>query len=243
MARSSVHFDNSDRKIPVDSDMVEITRELDANGENTYYLNKKKTQRSHILDLLDMANAGLGQLNAVQQGTVTRISEFTSEEKRKTIEDLIGLSYFDEKKSESIKQLDEADRRLEIALAKMGEIKKRIDELEEERNQKLRHDILERELNRYKAIAAANKMKVISAKKSAKEETLSELTQEMTSLVNEQNTLNGEIGVLNSEKSTLMNAANDYTMAKSELDAEIAVLSISYCSMAELISVSRVALA
>ena len=28
MARSSVHFDNSDRKIPVDSDIVEITREL-----------------------------------------------------------------------------------------------------------------------------------------------------------------------------------------------------------------------
>lgn len=221
MARSSVHFDNSDRKIPVDSDVVEITRELDESGENTYYLNKKKTQRSHVLDLLDMANAGLGQLNAVQQGTVTRISEFTSEEKRKTIEDLIGLSYFDDKKSESIKQLDEADRRLEIALAKMGEIKKRIDELEEERNQKLRHDILERELNRYKAIAAANKMKIISSKKSDKETKLHDLTQEMTSLGNEQNILKDEIGVLESEKSTLMNAANDYTKAKSELDAEI----------------------
>ena len=36
----------------------------------------------------------------------------------------------------------------------MGEIKKRIDELEEERNQKLRHDVLERELNRHKAISA-----------------------------------------------------------------------------------------
>jgi len=221
MARSSLHFDNSDRKIPVDADVVEITRELDENGDNTYYLNKKKTQRSHILDLLDMANAGLGQLNAVQQGTVTRISEFTSEEKRKTIEDLIGLSYFDEKKSESIKQLDEADRRLEIALAKMGEIKKRIDELEEERNQKLRHDILERELNRYKAIAAANKMKVISAQKSAKDATLHGLTKEMTSLDGERTILRGEIGVLESEKSTLMTVANDYSQEKATLDTEI----------------------
>ena len=221
MARSSVHFDNSDRKIPVDDDVVEITRELDENGDNTYYLNKKKTQRSHILDLLDMANAGLGQLNAVQQGTVTRISEFTSEEKRKTIEDLIGLSYFDEKKSESIKQLDEADRRLEIALAKMGEIKKRIDELEEERNQKLRHDILERELNRYKAIAAANKMKAISAQKSVKEATLHGLSNEITSLDGERTVLRDEIGVLESEKSTLMTAANDYSQAKAVLDAEI----------------------
>jgi hypothetical protein len=41
---------------------------------------------------------------------------------------LIGMMI----KSESEKQLDESDRRLEIALAKMGEIKKRIDELEEE---------------------------------------------------------------------------------------------------------------
>ena len=221
MARSSVHFDNSDRKIPIDADVVEITRELDESGDNTYYLNKKKTQRSHILDLLDMANAGLGQLNAVQQGTVTRISEFSSEEKRKTIEDLIGLSYFDEKKSESIKQLDEADRRLEIALAKMGEIKKRIDELEEERNQKLRHDILERELNRYKAIAAANKMKIISGKKSDKETILHGLTQEMTSLNDERTILKDEMGILESEKSKLMAAANDYTQAKSALDTEI----------------------
>ncbi|MFQ5497153.1 MAG: AAA family ATPase [Nitrosopumilus sp.] len=221
MARSSVHFDNSDRKIPVDSDIVEITREMDANGENTYYLNKKKTNRSHILDLLDMANAGLGQLNAVQQGTVTRISEFTSEEKRKTIEDLIGLSYFDEKKTQSVKQLDEADRRLEIALAKMGEIKKRIDELEEERNQKLRHDILERELNRYKAIAAANKMKVISSQKSSKESTLHELTAEITKYDGERTVLRTEIGALETEKSKLMAEANDYSQSKAALDVEI----------------------
>ncbi|MBT8252225.1 MAG: AAA family ATPase, partial [Nitrosopumilus sp.] len=221
MARSSVHFDNSDRKIPVDSDLVEITREMDENGENSYYLNKKKTNRSHILDLLDMANAGLGQLNAVQQGTVTRISEFTSEEKRKTIEDLIGLSYFDEKKTESVKQLDEADRRLEIALAKMGEIKKRIDELEEERNQKLRHDILERELNRYKAIAAANKMKVISEQKSSKESSLHTLTAEITKFDEERTSLRAEIESLEKEKSQLMAEANDYSQAKASLDAEI----------------------
>ena len=221
MARSSVHFDNSDRKIPVDADIVEITRELDANGENTYYLNKKKTNRSHILDLLDMANAGLGQLNAVQQGTVTRISEFTSEEKRKTIEDLIGLSYFDDKKVESVKQLDEADRRLEIALAKMGEIKKRIDELEEERNQKLRHDLLERELNRYKAIAAANKLKVILSQKAAKESTLSALVSEITTFDSERSVLRAEINSLEIEKTQLMSKANDYSQAKASLDVEI----------------------
>ena len=228
MARSSVHFDNSDRKIPIDSDLVEITREMDGNGENTYYLNKKKTTRSHILDLLDMANAGLGQLNAVQQGTVTRISEFTSEEKRKTIEDLIGLSYFDEKKSEAVKQLDEADRRLEIALAKMGEIKKRIDELEEERNQKLRHDLLERELNQYKAIAAANKMKAVLAQKSEKEDKLRSVSGEISKFDIQRTEIRTKIADLDSKKSALMAEANEYSQSKASLDSEISAAMEQY---------------
>ena len=37
LARSSVHFDNTDRKIPVDSDIVTITREMSEKGENIYY--------------------------------------------------------------------------------------------------------------------------------------------------------------------------------------------------------------
>ncbi|KFM15146.1 SMC domain-containing protein, partial [Marine Group I thaumarchaeote SCGC AAA799-P11] len=110
----------------------------------------------------------------------------------------------------------------EIALAKMGEIKKRIDELEEERNQKLRHDILERELNRYKAISAANKLKVISSQKESKESTLHSVTAEITTFDGERSVLRTEIGTLESEKSKLMAEANDYTQAKSALDAEIA---------------------
>ncbi len=221
IARSSVHFDNSDRKIPVDSDVVEITREMDDKGENSYYLNKKPTNRSQILDLLDVANAGLGQLNAVQQGTVTRISEFTSEEKRKTIEDLIGLSYFDEKKTEAIKQLDDADRRLEIALAKMGEIKKRIDELEEERNQKLRHDILERELTRYKAISTYNKLRAITSQKSSKEDTFNKITYDIKKFDDERIIIRNDIARLENEKSQLMKAATDYTQAKTAIDFEL----------------------
>jgi len=221
MARSSVHFDNSDRKIPVDSDNVEITREMDDKGENSYYLNKKKTNRSQILDLLDVANAGLGQLNAVQQGTVTRISEFTSEEKRKTIEDLIGLSYFDDKKTESLKQLDDADRRLEIALAKMGEIKKRIDELEEERNQKLRSDILQRELNRYNAISAANKMQVVLTQKTSKEILLHDIISKIKVFEDERTEIRKEIDDLDSQKSNLMQEANDYNQAKATIDSEL----------------------
>ena len=221
MTRVSVHMDNSDRKIPVDSDSLTITREMDDKGENIYYIDKKKTQRSHVLDLLNMANAGLNQLNNVQQGTVTRISEFTSEEKRQSIEDLIGLSYFDEKKSESEKQLDESDRRLEIALAKMGEIKKRIDELEEERNQQLRNDLLTKEINRFSAIESANKLKTLNISKLSKERNLHAMTSEIKKFEEERGTIRKEIHELESQKKKFMEEVNAYNQAKATIDSQL----------------------
>ncbi len=221
MTRVSVHLDNSDRKIPVDSDALTITREMDDKGENLYYIDKKKTQRAHILDLLNLANAGLHQLNNVQQGTVTRISEFTSEEKRESIEDLIGLSDFDDKKSESVKQLDEADRRLEIALAKMGEIKKRIDELEEERNQQLRNDFLTKEINRFNAIESANKLKTLKVTKLSKERNLHALTSEIKKFEEERGAFRKEISELESKKKKFMDEVNAYNQAKATIDSEL----------------------
>ena len=221
MARSSVHFDNKDRKIPVNSDTVQITREMNKDGENTYYLNKKKTNRGHILDILDMADAGLGNLNAIQQGTVTRISEFTSEEKRRSIEDLIGLSYFDEKKEEAEKQLDEADRRLQIAMVKMDDVKGRIDELDEERNQMLRHNMLTQEIHRYQAVDAANKIKSITEKKSEKNRSINEIKKELDVQIASKNDLNDKRSTLEKQKSELMTAANNYNSAKSSLDTKI----------------------
>ncbi len=221
MARVSVHFDNSDRKIPIDSDSVTFTREMDDKGENIYYIDKKHTQRSQILDLLDMANAGLHQLNAVQQGTVTRISEFTSEEKRQSIEDLIGLSYFDEKKKESEEQLEQADRRLEIAMAKMGEIKKRIDELEEERNQQLRNDLLTREVNRFNAIESANKLKTIKVSKLSKERNFHALTSEIKKFEEERATIRKEAHEIESQKKKFMDEVNAYNQSKATIDSEL----------------------
>jgi chromosome segregation protein len=228
MARVSLHFDNSDRKIPVDSNSVVITREMDENGENVYYLNQKQTNRNQILDLLEVANASLNQLNAVQQGTVTRISEFTAEEKRTVIEDLIGLAYFDEKKSESLKQLEDADRRLEIALARMDEIKKRIDELEAERNLKLRHEFINFELGRLHAISASNKMKAIHAERTSKERSIHSLVSETKRLEDERAAVRKELSILESQKHTFMQEANAYNQAKAAIDSELSAAMQAY---------------
>ena len=43
--RATIQFDNVDRKIPIDTDLVTVSRELRSNGENVYFLNEKKTTK------------------------------------------------------------------------------------------------------------------------------------------------------------------------------------------------------
>lgn len=222
IARASILFDNADRKIPLGSDSVEITREMDGSGENTYYVNKKKSQRGHVLDILDVANAGLNQLNALQQGTVTRISEFTPEEKRKAIEDLVGLSYFDEKKQEAQKQLSDADHRLEIALTKMGEVKKYIDDLEAERNAFLRHGALEAEISRLNAIDAASRLRGVLAELAKKREEAALVEGRMAQRREEGEALAAETAALEAEKAEFAARADAHSRARAEVDTELA---------------------
>ena len=157
MIRVSLTFDNNDRGIPVDSDNVTLTRNMEGqSGESEYYLNGKKVAKGTIVELLEIVIATSNKLNIVQQGMITRISELNSDERRRIIEDIIGLSYFDEKKSEALKQLDESDRRLEVAFARIDEVRKRIDELEIERNEQMKFLNIENEIKKYRAIRTSN---------------------------------------------------------------------------------------
>ena len=221
VARASVTFDNSDRRLPLDSDSVEITREMADGGENTYFLNRKQVTRTHVLDTLDMANAGLGQLNAVQQGTVTRISDFSSEERRKSIEDLVGLSYFDEKKQEAEKQLSEADQRLAVALAKMGEIKKRIDELEEERNQRLRRGALESEIARLDAVATARQLRTVSESLESRRAELQKVDEGRAELSSELDGVRKESSELEQAKESVVAEAGEHGKERARVATEI----------------------
>jgi chromosome segregation protein len=243
--RVSITFDNKNRGIPIDSDNVTLTREMEGSvGESQYLLNGKRVTKSTITELLQIVVAVPNKLNIVQQGMITRISELNSEERRKIIEDIIGLSYFDEKKEESLKQLDEADRRLDIALARMGEIRKRIDELEIERNEQLRFQHIENDMKKYKAIKLSSEIRSIQntisiniqdleTKKEKSHNGSSELKktkEELEKLDLEKTTFIKEVDVVNKEKAEISNRISSivYDLEKSKAILKEIVSRIEY---------------
>ncbi|HET6641362.1 MAG TPA: chromosome segregation SMC family protein [Nitrososphaeraceae archaeon] len=205
MIHVSLTFDNHDRGIPIDSDNVTLTRDMEGQaGESEYYLNGKKVTKGTIVELLEIVIATSNKLNIVQQGMITRISELNSDERRRIIEDIIGLSYFDEKKTEALKQLDESDRRLEVAFARIDEVRKRIDELEIERNEQMKFLGIENEIKKYRAIKISNAIVSTRLKTESIENRLESSNSRSMALEDEISQLNSQIERTEQERAKYM---------------------------------------
>ncbi len=156
--RVTLQFDNSDRTIPVDSDSVTITRELREDGENAYYLNGKKTTRGNLTELLDLAGLSPGGLNVVTQGASSGVAEMSLDEKRKMIEGVVGIAKFDERKAEALRTLSTADQKIEVAMARIGEQRAVLDSLDTQRNDMIRFNLVENQINWLNAVQTAKKI-------------------------------------------------------------------------------------
>ncbi|WP_309492105.1 AAA family ATPase [Candidatus Hecatella orcuttiae] len=149
-ATVTLHLNNQDRKIPVDTDVVTISRHIGSDGTSIYKVNGKKYSRSTLLDLLGVASL-TGSMNIIFQGTTMKIADYSPEERRENIENIIGISEYDKKKQEAREQLREAETNIKVAQGKYEEIKKRVIELERERNDLLRYNYVKNQLATLKA--------------------------------------------------------------------------------------------
>jgi chromosome segregation protein len=147
----AVQFDNSDRKLPVDSDLVTISREFSKGGEGIYRLNGRRLSRKQVQDIMSSADIQVTGFNLISQHAITRLAEISPEERRRILEGLIGIGTFETKKAEAKVQLSEADMNLKVASARVDEVRQRIEQLEKERNDLLRFNLLKTEINSQQA--------------------------------------------------------------------------------------------
>jgi chromosome segregation protein len=198
--RVTIQFDNFDRKIPVDSDYVTVTRELKDDGENSYFMNGRRTTKTALAEILDLAGLAPGGLNIVTQGTGTRVAELTPEEKRRMIEESIGIAKFDEKKAEAQRQLSQADQRLEVARARTGEMKSTLENLDVQRNEMLRFEQLANQVNWLKAVRTSRKVMDIKEKISSLKSVHNELSKKLDELVQRGTQFEGRVSSVEAEK-------------------------------------------
>jgi len=156
MAKVVVQFDNTDGVMPVETTTVTISREVYRNGQSVYRLNGRRMSRTHITETLSVAAISSMSQNIIPQGTITRLTDLTAPERRKIIEDLIGIAQYDEEKTEAEEKLRAADISIRTAMGRIDEVQKRLDDLERERNQLLRYSFIQTETRKFQAVKVSS---------------------------------------------------------------------------------------
>ncbi len=185
VSQVSLYFNNTDRGLPVDRSTVSIGRKMDRNGKSSYYLNGKRTSRRQVVNLIEMAGITPGGYNIVLQGTATRLSDLTPQERMNSLEDLVGITEYDEKKASARLRLTEAERKIEVASARIEEIKKQVNELEKQRNNAITYNLLDKEERRLNAYRFSGQLDGLEAKLNEIQGQINERQEEIKGLEEE----------------------------------------------------------
>jgi len=152
MAKVITQFDNSDGRMAVDTQTVTVSREVYRNGQSVYRLNGRRISRIHTLEILSMAGISSMSQNIILQGTITRLTDISPMERRKIIEDLVGIGQYDSEKAEAEEKLRTADISIRTAMGRIDEVQRRLDDLERERNELLRTNFIHSEIRKFERV-------------------------------------------------------------------------------------------
>ena len=208
-AAVTLYFDNTENIFPGGTDTFEITRTIKKGGGGGYKMNGKKTTRQQILNALAAANVDPdGSNQFVLQGKIVELTHMNAEDRRKFIEELIGLQKYDEMKDATLKELEKAERDLGQFEAIFKEVSNQLKKVEKEKNDALAWKELDEKINFLNSQLIALKISKFREEEDDLErkiENSSKIIEELKEKINRQeNILNQETLVMDNVQKTII---------------------------------------
>ena len=135
----SIFFDNASRIFPTEEKEVKISRIVRENGQSIYKINDKAMTRQQIANLLSLAKIDADGYNIILQGDITRFVEMHPEERRMLIEDIAGISIYEEKKHKAMLELEKVEQHLRETELILTERHTYLKELKKDRDQAMKY--------------------------------------------------------------------------------------------------------
>jgi len=188
--RVSLVFDNKERKLPVNEDQVIFTRVIKraplkdnpSNYYTYYYVNEKSSSYSEFMDILLHARISGDGYNIVKQGDVTSIIEMGNVDRRRIIDEIAGISHFDNDIKKAENEKEEVDTNMDRIQIILREIEGQINQLKNDRDEAYRYKELQEQLTLHKA-------KLAEKKKIEVNNQIAEIKQQIDSYKQEQHNL------------------------------------------------------
>src|SRR5882724_7040656 len=111
-AETTLTFDNSDHRLPIDSPEVHITRRVYRSGEGEYLINRQPCRLRDIRELFSGTGMATEAYSVIEQGKVDVLLQSSPRERRLIFEEAAGISRFKAKKLEAIRRLERVEQNL-----------------------------------------------------------------------------------------------------------------------------------
>ncbi len=224
----SLLFDNSDRMIPVESDTVKLTRLVklseSGDGYNSYfYVNDRKSSLTEFDTLLSNARISADGYNFVQQGDVTKIVEMSNLERRRILDDISGMTKFDEEILKAEAERKEAEENIDRISIIITELEKQIEQLDGERVSALKYLETKDRLDLSKAQMAYKRKESAESEIGAINKQIEQYAKEVESLKAKKEEITSKIQevegkVLEVEKETEERGGQEFKELKEKID-------------------------
>lgn len=150
-ATVEIVFDNSNKAFSLDSSEISIKRTVRKNGQSLYKINNHIKTRQEVLALLAQGGIDPQGFNLILQGEIQNLVRMHTEERRKIIEEVSGISVYEMRKQKSMKELGKTEEKLKEIGAILKERTAYLNNLETERQQALKYKKLEKDIKIFKA--------------------------------------------------------------------------------------------
>src|SRR3989344_2511791 len=150
-AEVSIWFDNKGKEFSIPEKEVKISRIVKENGSSIYKINDKTRNRQEVLDLLSSARIDPDGHNIILQGDIVRFMELKQDQRREVMEEISGISVYEDKKQKALNDLEKVEGKLREADIIFTERKAHLRELKNERDQALKYREVENEIKSNKA--------------------------------------------------------------------------------------------
>ncbi len=144
-------LDNSDGVFSVDKDEISIKRIVRRNGQSIYKINNEVKTRQEVLSLLAQGGIDPNGFNIILQGEIQNFVRMQSDERRKIIEEVSGISVYEMRKEKSLRELEKTEEKLKEVSAILRERTIYLNNLEKERQQALKYKKIEADIKKFKA--------------------------------------------------------------------------------------------
>lgn len=205
-AEATVVFDNSDDIFPLKEKEIAITRVVKQTGNSVYQINNTKMTKQQVVDFLSAANIDPDGHNIILQGDIVHFMEMRGDERRQIIEDIAGISVYQEKKEKAMRELEKFQVKINEIGIILTERSTYLKELKSERDQAVKYRDLEDNIKRSKATLfdlqlkkKRDDLKNVETSIKQHEEQKLKLEEKIQSLKNEIETVKQEIKKISEE--------------------------------------------